>query len=563
MNNRILVAVAAVILVGGFWLYQQFGTASLAVTSEPPGAIVSVDGRQRGITPIERLELDVGRHRLTVTHSHFAKQEESFALARGDHEQRHYVMRAGTGELELLSNPRGAWAEVDGQRLPDRTPTRFKTDSGPHLIRMGQSERHVVEEQHILKAGETLSVTLNLNIDPHGSVTFVTQPRGAKVEFVGEDIDYKPKLRVRIGEYAVRVSSPGYVAQEFRYKVRYGDNLHNVKLERAYGQLVVRAPDHAEVQVRYSDRGKTYRKSYAGAMQVPVGQVDVTARSLGYRTAHRKFQLGAKGATIRLAMEQMAVEVGSEVIDKLRSGKPGPTMVVVPAGSFIMGDNDGSYSEKPARKVTLTQPFAVSRYEVSIADYLAYSAATGASLHPKLDVSDPRLAMALVTYDEAERYADWLSDQTGARYRLPSEAEWEYVARAGGEGTYFFGEDPEQLCTYANVADQATKKSFRDWDVLKCDDALTRIGPSGTLAANPFGLYDIYGNVTEWVADCGMPSYAKAPSDGSPAQEGSGCQSHGFRGGAWDSLAIEATSAYRNSASNASDDRGFRLVREL
>ena len=101
------------------------------------------------------------------------------------------------------------------------------------------------------------------------------------------------------------------------------------------------------------------------------------------------------------------------------------------------------------------------------------------------------------------------------------------------------------------------------WDVIRCDDGLVRPGPGGRYLPNAFGLHDMYGNVSEWVLDCGLPSYEDAPNDGSPAEEGAGCTSHGIRGGSWDSMAIEAKSAYRNTASNANDDRGIRLVREL
>ena len=85
----------------------------------------------------------------------------------------------------------------------------------------------------------------------------------------------------------------------------------------------------------------------------------------------------------------------------------------------------------------------------------------------------------------------------------------------------------------------------------------------GTYQPNPFGVFDIYGNVSEWVLDCGMPGYAGSAGDGAPRNEGYGCPTHGFRGGSWDSTAIEARSSYRNTAANANDDRGIRLLRVL
>ena len=98
---------------------------------------------------------------------------------------------------------------------------------------------------------------------------------------------------------------------------------------------------------------------------------------------------------------------------------------------------------------------------------------------------------------------------------------------------------------------------------IGCDDGLVRVGPVGQYEPNPFGIHDVYGNVAEWVADCGMPDYALAPTDGNPAVESGGCESHGIRGGSWDSMATEATSTYRLTGANANDDRGIRLLREL
>jgi formylglycine-generating enzyme required for sulfatase activity len=564
MDNRLKIIIGAVLLAGVYWAYQWFGTATIQVTSEPTGAIVRVDGRQRGITPITRLELDTGSHRLEVQHSHFAIYVEGMTLRRGDHLQREITLEAGEGTFEFLSNPRNAWVEVDGERLPEHTPTEFTTLSGEHIIAMGQEERHIVEETHTLKAGENLEVNFNLNIDPHGSVTMTTSPRSAKVEFLNQDLVYKPKLRMKIGEYAVRVSKTGYVSEEFRYTVRYGDNMHHVDLDRDYGTLrVVTNPGDADVQVTYADGGRTLHKYYTREMRVPVGNVEVRVRSLGFRTGFKSFNLGNKGATTRFTLEPMNVEPGRVMTDTLASGGAGPELVIIPAGEFQMGDAQGPPSERPVRTVTLTQPFAVTRYEITIGDYLRYAKADGKPLSDRLDPNDVKHALSYVEFRDAVGYADWLSRQTGEKYRLLSEAEWEYVARAGSQTPYFFGQDPEALCNYANVADRTARKRYREWDTLACEDNLVRPGTVGTYQANPFGLHDIYGNVAEWVLDCGMPDYADAPTDGSAADEGLGCETHGVRGGSWDSQAIEAKSSYRNTARSRNDDRGIRLLRVL
>ena len=211
----------------------------------------------------------------------------------------------------------------------------------------------------------------------------------------------------------------------------------------------------------------------------------------------------------------------------------------------------------------ITQPFAVSVREVTIAEYREYAAAKNIDLHKKLADADSGEPIRYVSWEDATRYTNWLTAQSGAKYRLPTEAEWEYVARAGAQSHYFFGDDEQQLCTYANLADQSTKKRYREWLVIDCEDGYEKIGTAGTLEVNPFGLYDVYGNVSEWVAECGMPEYATAPDDGSEADGLESCDSHGFRGGSWDSQPDELRSAYRNTGFSANDDRGIRLLREL
>lgn len=564
MDNRIKVVAALLLIGGSYWLYQTLGTATLAITSEPAGAQIRVDGRVRGLTPIARLELDTGSHKLEVSHSYFRTHVEGMTLRRGDHLVKNVSLAVGEGTLSLLSNPRGAWVEVDGVRLADKTPTTLKTQAGERSIVMGQAERRAVAQVHTLQADKTLEVNFNLNIDPHGNFTLTTTPRNAVIEFVGKDIVYSSQVRIPIGEYTLSVSKPGYATQTFRYTVRYGNNLHQVTLARDYGSLkVTTTPVDADVEVTFTDAGKSRRKTYTRDMQVPVGKVEVRARALGHRTAFRSLNMTSQGTSLRFDLKPMTVEVGRVFTDPLKVGGRGPQLVVVPAGEFVMGNAAGPLSEQPLHPVLLAQPFAVSRFEITIEDYLAYLEATGGTLHERLNATDLRHAIAYVSHADAVEYAQWLTQQTGQKYRLLSESEWEYIARAGSSSTYFFGEDPEQLCQYANVADRSTRQVFRQWDTLACDDQQVRPGLVGSYQPNNFGVYDIYGNVAEWVADCGMPGYTLAPDDGAAKDTSGSCSTHGVRGGSWDSQAVEASSAYRFSAGSANDDRGIRLLRVL
>ena len=177
---------------------------------------------------------------------------------------------------------------------------------------------------------------------------------------------------------------------------------------------------------------------------------------------------------------------------------------MVPAGAFRMGDlsGGGDADEGPVRTVTIPRAFAVARYETTFAQWDA-CAASGACRQGVSDIGFGRGArpVILVTREEAQAYAGWLSRLTGKSFRLPSEAEWEYMARAGSETKYPWGNDIGR--GRANCDECGSR-----WD----DD---RTSPVGSFPANAFGVHDAVGNVYEWVADCGRSSYDGAPSDGS------------------------------------------------
>ena len=299
--KRIAVSGLVVVLVAGYWMYQRFGTASIQVSTAPTGAMVRLDGQRLGETPLV-VTVDAGRHLLVIEHSYFAPLEESISLSRGDHLTRHFDLSVSEGTLSLLSNPQGAWVEVDGKRLPRQTPTVLTTSAGKKIVRMGLPERFPVEQEVMLASGARVEVNLNLNIDPHGSLTVAARPRGATIELPLTDIKYEPGVRVPIGEHLIRVSQTGYAAREIRYKVRYGDNLTQISLERLFGKLIVRVqPDEAEIQVSYLLEGThRLRSVYREAMSVPVGPVEVRARAIGHRTAFANFHLGERGYTVRL-----------------------------------------------------------------------------------------------------------------------------------------------------------------------------------------------------------------------------------------------------------------------
>ena len=143
------------------------------------------------------------------------------------------------------------------------------------------------------------------------------------------------------------------------------------------------------------------------------------------------------------------------------------------------------------------------------------------------------------------------------QFRLPTEAEWEYVARAGSDDPYFFGADGSLLCSYANTADLSAKEIYRSWETLDCDDGQIRARYRGKYRPNDFGVFDILGNVSEWVAECGLPKYRESQRDGTIPVDEDNCSSHAYRGGSWDASAEESSVTFRKNATSGNDDRGF------
>jgi formylglycine-generating enzyme required for sulfatase activity len=243
-----------------------------------------------------------------------------------------------------------------------------------------------------------------------------------------------------------------------------------------------------------------------------------------------------------------------------------PEMVRVPAGRFLMGSPASEarrdLDESPLHEVDIRRGFWVGRYAVTVGEFAAFVKATGfdtggrcnekAGLSwrdPGYPVSDTS-PVVCVDYADAVAYTTWLSKKTAHRYRLLSEAEYEYVDRAGSRTAYWWG--PEVGVGHANC-----KNCGSAWDN-------TRTAPVGSFPPNPFGLYDTKGNVYQWVADCWNPRYDNARGDGAPNMNGD-CTRRGLRGGGWGSPAEHVRAAFRlaDPFGNRYDNMGFRVARDL
>ena len=224
-----------------------------------------------------------------------------------------------------------------------------------------------------------------------------------------------------------------------------------------------------------------------------------------------------------------------------------PPLVVVAAGEFAMGSNENPH-EKPVHKVKIPAPFAIGQYEVTYAEWDACVDAGACRYRPDHQgpSSDP---VGNLSWDDANAYLKWLSEKTKQTYRLPSEAEWEYAARAGSHMRFWWGD--EAGANNANCGDTKSETNHQ-------------LASAGSYKVNPFGLYDTAGNVAEWVQDCWNETYKGAPSDGSAWVKGN-CALRGLRGGSFGNKAAFCRSAarFRYDSDVRYESNGFRVLREL
>lgn len=271
-------------------------------------------------------------------------------------------------------------------------------------------------------------------------------------------------------------------------------------------------------------------------------------------------------------------------------------MVRLPAGRFAMGVTpdeedreqlaDAFRARSEPQRIVAVAAFAIGAYEVTRMQFRRFVDATGHRAdgcfvwsgqafsaqperswqHPGFPQDDDHPAVC-VSWDDAQAYVRWLSARTGVRYRLPSEAEWEYAARAGNRSIRFWGDDPALACRFANGADRSTATQAPgavEGSVHPCDDGYVHTAPVGRFAANAFGIHDALGNAAEWTQDCWRPDYRGARADAAPMASGD-CTMRVVRGGAWDEGPAGLRVAYRVGSPTTVRvyGRGFRVAHDI
>ncbi|WP_250462494.1 bifunctional serine/threonine-protein kinase/formylglycine-generating enzyme family protein [Microbulbifer litoralis] len=291
---------------------------------------------------------------------------------------------------------------------------------------------------------------------------------------------------------------------------------------------------------------------YQPGIELEAGEYDLEVSKPGYTTVRRWIEIDDSDLTVPVRLER-AWYHGKTLRSPLTNGGEGPEMTVVRAGSYRMG-NDQYPASSPAHRVKIGRTFAISTHEITFGEYDRYVDATGSALPGDSGWGRDKRPVINVSWRDARDYAQWLSRQTGRKYRLASEAEWEYAARGGVPKPFWWGERESR--GRANCR-RGCASEFTGFFTATT-------APVGHFQANPFGLHDTAGNVAEWVQDCYQGDYSNSRSDGRPPRVAN-CEQRVIRGGSMRDPLEMVRSDYRAGLNESSMSRevGFRVVMEL
>ncbi|NJN45290.1 MAG: SUMF1/EgtB/PvdO family nonheme iron enzyme [Candidatus Competibacteraceae bacterium] len=250
--------------------------------------------------------------------------------------------------------------------------------------------------------------------------------------------------------------------------------------------------------------------------------------------------------------------------DRLNDGSLGPQLMRIPAGNFVMGSAPGDperYSDEAQYSVQMVRPFGLGLHEVSFEEYDRFAGATNRSLPADEGWGRGQRPVINITWEDAHAYTEWLSQRSGHRYRLPTEAEWEYAARAGAQSARFWGNDPNQGCRYANGSDQTAQQTYAGWTAMGCADGYLYTAPVGSYLPNRFGVHDPLGNVMELTCSAYTPDQQSA----NICSANRDADHIVARGGSWsdEPRNVRLAERFKATPDLRANYLGFRVLREL
>jgi formylglycine-generating enzyme required for sulfatase activity len=401
-----------------------------------------------------------------------------------------------------------------------------------------------------------------------GKMSIITDPQGADI-FVNNQFKGKAPLVINsMNPVTYRVMARLKGHDDINKKIKVNTNRKAIatfyfKKQESKGRLYVTTnPSDCIVKIL------NIIPRYRDGIELDPGAYKIQVSKAGYTTKIKTIQIpSSEGVDFYVELEKQAVSSGISSSGTAGSEQTwtdpvtGMEFVSVPAVCYQMGSNSGSSDEKPVHEVCL-DGFWMAKHEVTNRQYRMFKSGHSSKDYKGVTLNKDDQPVVYVAWNEAKAFIRWLNRKTGQEFALPTEAQWEYAARAGTRTIRYWGDNPDDACRYANVHDHTSKNKFSNftWEKHNCNDGYAGTAPVGSFIPNDFGLYDMLGNVWEWCEDVyDKNAYSKYSRNNSVIT--SGGNSRVDRGGSWSNSPRCVRAAYRSrgTAGYRGNNLGFRL----
>lgn len=551
------------------------GRLEAATTRDLPETRWSIDGKLVATTTAIDVEFEAGPYALNVNHPHFQIVDQDIELQRGKTEEIRLDLVPVQGRLTIASQPSGAEVELDGRSL-GVTPLGMALAGGSYLLRVSAPDRIPVEEA-VEVTHTTPAIVRNFNLRPVSStLKIVTVPSGGQLLVDGRRVPVSGEIELTANEnHNVTYLHDGYLSKSQTVRLSsYERREFTLRLQEDLGLVNIRTTPGADILVDGKKVGTGSAK-----LQLLAIPHKIELRKKDYRTIRKTVTPSNKRPLV--IREELIGETAARLAESPRNytNSVGIRLRLFQPSAYTMGaprSQKGQRANEFQRKVQLRKAFYAALHEVTNSQYVRFRKGTGGSS------SAP---VTGVTWIDAANFSNWLSQRekltpfyriSGGRlagvsttsdgYRLLTESEWEWLARVAGrkkQTTFTWGDSSTVPAKSGNIADENANGLVRYY-VPRYNDGFVRTAPVGSFPAEMSGLFDLTGNVSEWVHDFySLDPPDKGQVDIDPLGPSVG-DTHVFKGSSWKSgTRTKLRAAYREGRAKSRDDIGFRIGRYL
>jgi formylglycine-generating enzyme required for sulfatase activity len=560
----------------------------IALTTLPEAsAEVRVDGQPFGTTPLTDAEIITGRHQLEfVAERYLTEVQELYVIGAGERQDVVIELTPNWAPITVTSEPPGAEVRVDGN-VTGETPLVMELSAGERIVELRLGGYNAWSDVVSVLADQPQSLALVALTEADGRIELISSPVGAAVSVDGEYRGQTP-LTVRLPPrraHNLTLTKPGYdmIEQEVSVAADSGGTLTLEMVARMGIVELISEPANSEVWVDGEQRGVTPIELTLSALSH-----NIVIRLNGY--AEQSDEVTPRPGyplIIDVTLEELDTTTGSGYARQIQTSL-GQALALVPPGEFTMGSSrreQGRRSNEVLRSVSISKAFYLGIYEVSNAQFRALNVDHDSGSFGNDSLNEDDQPVVRVTWSEVAEYMNWLSIGDGFQpvyeetngvwrpvrplrngYRLPSEAEWAWAARFADQEestTFPWGNGMPPPDRSGNFADVTAANTLRP-HLVTYNDSFIVSAPSGSFAPNAAGIYDLGGNVAEWVLDFWeivSPQTETVVVDPLGPEDG---RFHVIRDSSWRSAQItDLRLAYRNYSGDNREDIGFRLARNL